>query len=150
MGSLETLGWAAAATTVRSRSRTTGTVWGFSKTSSIVSKNLRELDWWMNTCDELRSIIAQSYQANAPLRSSKCGEWCGATYTSGGQLSRGLRVSANSSDESTMVRGSCEGATDLNSRLRALTASLALDSLEDARSQTSRTRAQSSEAVAVR
>jgi len=42
------------------------------------------------------------------------------------------------------------GTTDLNSRLRALTASFAFDSLEDARSQTSRTRAQSSEAVAVR
>ena len=40
--------------------------------------------------------------------------------------------------------------TDMNSRLRALTASLAFDSLEEARSQTSRTRVQSSEAVAVR
>jgi hypothetical protein len=52
--------------------------------------------------------------------------------------------------ESTVLRGSCGGATDLKSRLRALTASLAFDSFEDARSQTSRTRAQSSEAVAVR
>lgn len=38
----------------------------------------------------------------------------------------------------------------LNSRLRARTASLALLSLAEARSQTSRTRVQSSDAVAVR
>jgi hypothetical protein len=32
----------------------------------MVSKNLRELDWWMNIGDEFRSIIAQSYQAGDP------------------------------------------------------------------------------------
>ena len=52
--------------------------------------------------------------------------------------------------ESTVLRGPCGGATDLKSLLRALTTSLAFDSFADARSQTSRTRAQSSKAVAVR
>ena len=63
----------------------------------------------MNTCDELRSIIAQSYQAMPLLRLSKCGKRWKVTYTSGGQLGRGLCVSANRKYESTVARGLCGG-----------------------------------------
>lgn len=51
---------AAAPTTSKSLSRTTGAVRGFTMTSSIESRNLRELDCMMNALDELRSIMAQS------------------------------------------------------------------------------------------
>jgi hypothetical protein len=58
--SLEPLAYVAADRTSRTRSFTTGEVLGEVITSSIVSRNLRDVDWEMNAVLEFLSMIAQS------------------------------------------------------------------------------------------
>lgn len=138
--------YAAAAKTSMRRSRTTGEVRDDVRTSSSVSINFLWEICARKRSDAFRSMIAHNYK----MRKCDIKDMDGpqGTYSGCSQLRFWLcvpRVKLSNVARAIEMKKTC-----LNSRLRALEASLALYSFADALSQTSSTMFQSSEAVAVR